>query len=221
MLIGAEMLRRSLTGHCYAYQAVGISTAPRTGQTSVPYELGVHVRLAQTIGRPRHEVFRFWRDFSNLPRIMRHLLSVEDRGNGVSRWTVTGPLDKRFHWDAEVIGEVENERISWRSLPGSKVESAGSVLFADAPGDRGTEVRIELQYNPPAGFLGAYGAKLFGRDGQAMIEADCWRLKHYLETGEVPTTEGQSKGALPKKLFSRANAAERTGTPSVQLESAE
>jgi uncharacterized membrane protein len=208
ILLGAEMLRRGLSGHSYAYQAFGVRTARRTGDTSVPYELGVHVRQALTIGKPRHEVFAFWRNFSNLPRVMRHLESVDERAGGVTRWTVEGPMGKQLQWDAEIVGEVENEKIAWRSLPGSQVESAGSVQFTDAPRQMGTEVRIELQYNPPAGFVGAYGTMLFGRDAHSVIEADCWRLKEYLETGEVPTTEGQPGGpprrqSRPARIESR------------------
>jgi uncharacterized membrane protein len=125
---------------------------------------------------------------------MHHLISVEQRDGGVTRWTVEGPMGTRVHWEAEIVTEIENERIAWRSLPGSQVESAGSVQFSDAPRNLGTEVRIELQYNPPAGYIGAYGAKLFGRDAQSAIEADCWRLKEYLEAGEAPTTAGQPAG---------------------------
>jgi uncharacterized membrane protein len=120
LLVGAEMLRRGFTGYSYAYQAAGINNAPKTGQTSVPYELGVHVRLSLTIGRPRAEVFRFWRDFTNLSKVMRHVISVEWREKEVTRWTVEGPMDKRMHWDAEVVGEVENEWVAWRSLPGGQ-----------------------------------------------------------------------------------------------------
>lgn len=193
MLLGAEMLRRGFTGHSFAYQALGIRTVPKSGNTSVPYELGVHVRTSLTIGKPRQEVFAFWRDFSNLPKAMRHLIAVEQR-DGTSHWTVEGPFGKRLQWDARIIDDVQDERIAWRSLPGSQVDSAGTVRFTDAPRGLGTEVHIELQYNPPAGYLGAYGAKLFGRDARASIESDCFRLKQFLETGEVATSEGQPKG---------------------------
>jgi uncharacterized membrane protein len=193
MLIGAELMRRALSGHSYTYQAFGVRTAPQ-GAESVPYEQGVHVQLAFTIAKPRNEVYAFWRRFSNLPRVMRYLTSVDEREGGVTRWTMKGPMGMQVHWDAEIVTDVENEKIAWRSLPESQVASAGTVQFKDAPGHRGTEVRIHLQYCPPAGYVGAYGAKLFGRDARSAIEADCWRLKQYLETGEIATTEGQPHG---------------------------
>ena len=101
-----------------------------------------------------------------------------------------------MEWDAEIINQVENELIAWRSLEGSEVPNAGSVRFTDAAGGRGTEVRIAvLQYNPPGGTAGAFIAKLFGEDPSTQIHNDLQRLKTRLEAGEVPTVDGQPKGA--------------------------
>jgi uncharacterized membrane protein len=196
MLLGAEMLRRAFTGHCYAYQALGVRTVPAGGNVSVPYELGAHVRLTITIARPRHEVYSFWRDFSNLSKAMGHVIAVEDRGSGVTHWKVQGPAEKVVEWDAQIISESVNERIGWRTLPGSQVDSAGSVRFADAA-QGSTEVRIELQYNPPGGFITAYASKVMGSDARALIEEDCRRLKEYLESRgvEQPTRIPQESPA--------------------------
>jgi len=213
MLIGSELLRRALSGHSYTYQAFGVQTAARASE-SVPYEQGVHVQLAFTIAKPRNEVYAFWRRFSNLPTVMRHLTAVDEREGGVTRWTMKGPMGVQVHWDAEIVSDIENEKISWRSLPESQVASAGSVHFIDAPGHRGTEVRIHLQYCPPAGYVGAFGAKLFGRDARSAIEADCWRLKQYLETGEIATTEGQPHG--PTSSRSRQDRQCETRQPASQ-----
>jgi uncharacterized membrane protein len=214
ILLGAEMIRRGVTGRSFTYRALGVRTASRSRDTGVPRELGVRERVALTIGRPREEVFNFWRDFSNLPTVMHHLLSVEPRTNGITRWTVEGLLGKHVSWEAEVVSEVENERIAWRSLPGSSVDTEGSVCFRDAPRGLGTELLIGLVYNPPAGHLGAYCAKLFGRDARASIEADCWRLKEYLETGEVSTTDGQPKGPSARESRRRrAQSASRATEP--------
>ena len=181
---GAEMLRRGVTGKCYVYQALGMRTAS-TGQgdktTSVPYELGVHVNETITIERPRAEVYRFWRELTNLPKFMTHLKSVEPRGGKRSHWVVQGPGGVNVEWDAEIINEAENERIGWRSLKGTPVDSAGSVHFRDASGGRATKVEVSLQYNPPAGAVGAWFAKTLGRDPDRQIRADLMSLKHHLE----------------------------------------
>lgn len=194
---GLEMIRRGISGHCFAYQMLGIRTKPNEPwrSVSVPYELGVKASNSITINQPRHQIFEFWRQLSNLPKIMRHLVSVT-QANGHSHWIAEGPRGRRVEWDAQIINEIPGELLAWRSLPGSQVDSAGSVRFKDAPGDRGTEIQVELQYNPPAGFVGAAFAKLFGRDPEAEIESDLYRLKQYLEAGEIATVCGQSHGNI-------------------------
>jgi uncharacterized membrane protein len=198
VIAGSGLLWRGITGRSQVYQFFGVRTAP-PGQgenISVPYELGCRAQAAVTINKPRAEVYQIWRDFSNLPRFMRHLKQVEIRDERRSHWVAAAPAGMRVTWDAEVIHEIENERIGWRSMPGSKVDAAGSVQFRDAPGGRGCEILVELQYNPPAGAAGALIAKLFGRDPSSEMEEDLGRLKAQLEAGEIPATEGQPKGGV-------------------------
>jgi uncharacterized membrane protein len=193
---GGLLIHRGITGHCGAYELLGLTTAPT--RATLPYELGVRARAAVTIAAPREKVFEFWQDLENLPRFMRHLISVEMLDEKKkSRWTARGPLDRKVTWDAETINEIPGQLIAWKSLPGSEVDSAGSVRFRQAPGYRGTEVRVELQYNPPAGIIGAYTASLFGREPEQEIAADLGRLKQFLESGEVASTEGQPQGGRP------------------------
>jgi len=193
LIAGAAIMQRGLTGHCQLYEALGVRTAPYTA--TLPYELGIRAQAAVTVNESRPSLFEFWRNLENLPQFMRHLISVEQRDRTHSHWIAQGPADRKVEWDAEIINEIENVLIAWKSLPGGDVDSAGSVRFVDAPGFRGTEIHVELQYNPPAGIVGAYVARLFGREPEQEIEADLGRLKQYLECGEVATTEGQSRGS--------------------------
>jgi uncharacterized membrane protein len=195
--LSLAFLRRGITGFCYTYQALGIRTAER-GQghnMSVPYELGIRVDDAITINRPREEVYRFWRNLENLAQFMEHIESIRVLDGGTrSHWVVRGPRERRVQWDAEIINDVENKLIGWRSLDGSEVANAGSVSFSDAGGGRGTEVRVELQYDPPAGAVGALLARLFGQDPAQQIHTDLKRLKTRLEAGVIPSTAGQPTG---------------------------
>jgi uncharacterized membrane protein len=200
-MAGAEMLRRGFTGRCYAYDALGIRTQSSNGDSpAIPHRKGVHAKHSITINLPRDRVYGFWSDLRNLPRVMKHLVTVEPKGANRSRWVAAGPAGSQVEWDAETINEVPGELIAWRSLPDSEVSTAGSVTFKDAPGGRGTEVHVQLQYLPPAGPAGALVAKLFGRDAQTEIEEDLDRLKQYLETGEVASVFGQpfGPGQTPK-----------------------
>jgi uncharacterized membrane protein len=172
---------------------------------------GSSMRVAQSIAinRPPEELYRFWRDFQNLPRFMKHLESVEvhkheagksastapEQSSGErSHWVVKGPAGMTVEWDAEIIEDHPNEWIAWRSLEGADVDNTGSVRFERAPGNRGTVVRVRMQYAPPAGVLGATVAKLFGEDPAWQVKDDLRRFKQVMEIGEVITTEGQPAG---------------------------
>lgn len=146
---------------------------------------GVHVRHSITINASVGEVYRFWRNLENLPTFMAHLESVEERNGRVSSWRAKGPAGTSVEWEAQITADEPNSRIEWCSLPESTIPNRGSVRFTRAPGNRGTEVHVELLYEPPAGALGALVAKLFGEEPKQQIKSDLRRLKQVMETGEV------------------------------------
>ena len=166
----------------------------------------MQARTAVTIKRPVEEVYAFWRDLTNLPTFMIHLASVEATGNGRSHWTANAPAGRTVEWDAEIVEDKPNERIAWRSLEGSQVSNSGSVSFAPRAGYGGTEVRVELSYDPPGGALGKVVAKLFGEEPQQQITDDLRRLKQVLETGEVVLSEGSPEGTRFGRLATQRPA---------------
>src|SRR5512133_1212058 len=111
--------------------------------------MSMHVTKTITINRPIDEVYAFWRDFENLPRFMYHLEHVETTSDRRSHWVAKAPAGKAVEWDAEIIDDRPNELISWKSVGADDdVRNSGTVRFTEAPGDRGTEVRVDLQYDP-------------------------------------------------------------------------
>lgn len=154
----------------------------------------LQVSRSITVHCPREAAYRFWREFENLPRFMQHLQSVTSAGDGLSHWVAKAPAGREVEWDAELVDEQPNERIAWRSTPGSDVEHEGSVQFRDAPADRGTEIRVELRYDPPAGVIGSKVAKLFGEEPSQQIRDDLRRFKQVMEIGEVVLSEGSLGG---------------------------
>ena len=172
-------------------------------------DAAIHVRKSIMIKRPAAEIYNFWRDFQNLPRVMEHLESVEVTGDKRSRWVAKGPAGKRVQWEAETTENRADELIAWRSIEGSTVENCGSVRFDRAPGDRGTFVRIELTYRPPAGVLGATIAKFLGEEPELQLEEDLRRFKQLMETGEIITTEGQPAGRAQSTSWKYDRAARR------------
>jgi uncharacterized membrane protein len=151
---------------------------------------GLHVREAVRLEIPIADVYQFWRRLENLPRFLLHLDSVRQTESGRSHWVATGPAGMRVEWDAEIINEVENQVIGWRSLPGGDVVTAGSVNFDAVRDGRITQVTVHLQYAPPAGNVGAFVASLFGRAPSQTIREDLRRFKQLLEAGEIARASG-------------------------------
>ena len=156
---------------------------------------GIHAKASCIVNRPPDEVYRFWRNFENLPRFMKHLESVEDLGDARSRWTAKGPAGTQVEWEATIIADVPGEVITWRSLENSDVDNAGAVRFQEAPGGRGTIVKVNIQYNPPAGVIGATVAKLFGEEPEQQLNDDLRRFKQVLEVGEVVVSDATLMGS--------------------------
>jgi uncharacterized membrane protein len=186
-MLGGALVARGATGHCPFYSAAHVNEA-------APGAL-VHLEAGITINRPRAELFAFWRALENLPRFMPHVRTVRDMGEGRSHWVVRGPAGRDLSWDAEIVAEKPNALITWRSLPGSGVSHTGSIRFTGATGGRGTELSLTMEYDPPAGPLGAVVARLLGDNPEQQIHEDLRRFKQLMEAGEIPTTDGQPAAA--------------------------
>jgi uncharacterized membrane protein len=177
-----------------------LSQQPRTVANERMAEGIVRTKRSITVARPAAEIYAFWRDFENLPRFMRHLESVTVTGERRSHWVAKAPGGKTVEWDAETVEERENELISWRSLPGSDVYNAGAVRFNPAPGGRGTEVRVTLEYDPPFGKLGSKLAMLWREEPGQQAMDSLRQLKQVLETGEVLLSDAtKERGPHPAR----------------------
>ena len=189
--IGGALVWRGASGHCPVYETLGVSTAAdaQPAHVSVRYGRGIRVEKAVTINSTPEQLYSFWRNFENLPRFMDHLQSITVIDEKGSHWVARGPAHIKAEWDAEIINDIPNERIGWRSTEGSRVDNAGSVHFKRASGDRGTEVHVVLRYDPPGGVIGAAFAKLFGEDPAFQVQEELRKLKELIETGEIATNE--------------------------------
>ncbi len=181
-LAGAPLVWRGATGHWPVPQALA-----RRAEEAVPAEIEASV----TIYRQRQELYDFWRRLENLPRFMDHLESVEDLGDGVSRWTARSPVGRLVEWEAEIVEEQPGQLLSWRSLPDSQVQNAGTVLFEDAPDGRGTVVRVQMDIGPAGNGLGRVLGRVLSPITSQQAHEDLHRFKNLMEAGEVPTTDGQ------------------------------
>jgi uncharacterized membrane protein len=185
-LAGAALIYRGVTGRWPLANLLGFNRdEQRHPATSVPHETGIKVERSIMIHKAPDEIYRFWRDLENLPRFMTQHVSVDPGTDDQrSHWKLKSLAGKTFEWDAEIINDIPNQLLAWRSLEGADLDHAGSVHFEPADGDA-TRVSVILEYRPPVGKLGAGVARLFGQEPSQVIDRDLQRLKQLLETGEA------------------------------------
>ncbi len=184
----------ALVGGGLIYQGATKQSTIKQAQEAIGMSQGIKVEKTVTINKPADELYRFWHNFENLPRFMKHLKFVKVYNEKRSHWIANAPLSQSVEWDADILEDRENEFISWASVEGADVENSGFIRFTKAPGDRGTEVKVVMEYNPPGGALTAAIAKLFGEEPEQQIGDDLRRFKMLMEAGEIATTEGQPRG---------------------------
>ncbi|AUX27976.1 MULTISPECIES: SRPBCC family protein [Sorangium] len=203
-LAGGALIQHGVSGRRGAAGAPGDRAAPRAPLLRAGQRVGrlfgalapaaTRVARAVTVAKPADELYKFWRNFENLPRFMEHLAEVEVIDDRRSRWAARAPGGGSVSWRAEIIEDRENELIAWRSREPADIENAGSVRFVPAPGGRGTEVRVTIDYKAPAGALGRVIAKVFGEDPDQQLRDDLRHFKQLMEAGEIPTIDGQPSG---------------------------
>jgi uncharacterized membrane protein len=179
-------------GGALAGSGVGLITwAVRKGASAGRRSSGEAIEVQKTIrvSAPLEQVWELWSNFEQFPRFMAHLREVRRTYKNRSHWVAAGPAGMPVEWDAVVTEWVPNERIAWKSVEGSAVETSGRVSFTPMP-DGNIEIHVEMSYTPPAGALGHVVAALFGADPKRAMDEDMVRLKSLLEEGKT-TAQGE------------------------------
>lgn len=212
-VIAYGLTRRSKTGAALA--AAGGLLAYKAAKAASP-QADTHAVFL--VNASPDQAYKLWRNFAGLPRFMVHLQSVRELDSRRSEWIALGPGQREVRWIAEITEDTPNQRIAWRSQPGSDVHTSGSVDFRADPQGRGTFVSVNVQYGLPGGPLTSGLAALFGKNPEFVVREDVRRFKQLLETGEVPTTRGQTHG--PRGVHGHISQAlfhENTNLPNPQV----
>ncbi len=188
-----ELLARTTTA-VVGLTALDLLAARRSARASTALRL----TAAITVKRPADEVYAVWRDLTRLPTFMTHLEEVRPTSDTRSVWRAAAPVG-RISWEAEITEDAPGRRLAWRSVGRTAVPNSGSVDFTAAPGDRGTEVRVHLEYAVPLGRLGARVARLLGEEPHQQVEDDLRRFKQVVETGEVVRSDGSPEGSAARR----------------------
>lgn len=182
MALGGTLLYQAYSGSNPLFRRMGLRVNPHPPE-GVKETMIVTERI--TVGVPREALYRYWRNFANLPRFMRHLVAVRVVDERRSHWMAQAPAGRIVEWDSELVEDRPGELLRWRSLPDADVKNFGMVRFVDAPAGQATEVEVELQYVPPGGSLGAAIARYTGEEPQWQVADDLRRLKQLAESGEL------------------------------------
>lgn len=187
--LGAAMVVRGSSGNCPVYSSLHVDGTKTSS---------VNIRTTFVVNRKRDEVYAAWRNLSTLPRFMKHIKSVSETSSTISHWEAKIPESSpiSISWDAEIVKDEPGILLSWRSLPGSKVDNAGKVEFRDALGHQGTEITVTIVYRPPAGNIGTGVAKLFNPVFRRIVKEDVLNFKQYIEVlhGSEPISGGSRTG---------------------------
>lgn len=198
-VVGGGLALRGTTGHCQVYDALDFDTNEKSlfnrgkNQAKNWLEQEVEVIKSITINKSATELYDFWHNFENLPKFMNHLESVKVNDEKRSEWTAKAPLGTKVSWNAVVTEEVKNEKIAWTSFGESQIKNSGKVEFLPTV-NRGTEVKVTIRYEPPAGKIGALAAYFLTEEPDTQVEEDLRRFKSLMETGLIMSIEGQPSG---------------------------
>lgn len=183
--LGGALVHRAAGGFCEVYSALGINTADAAAAGAKSKSHSNRVEKHITVNKPLEQIFEYWRNFENLPKIMSHLEAVTVIDNKRSHWKAKAPLGTSVEWDAEIISEQKNHFIAWRSVEGADVDNSGSVRFDRNPTGGGTQITITINFTPPAGVIGAAVASLFGENPDQQLEEDLKKFKQTMENNQA------------------------------------
>ena len=186
--VGTALILRAASGHCSLYQALGIDRCDRRSRDGVPGNDGVRIEHTVEVVCPAADLYQFWRRVEQLPRILRHVESVEPMDEWHSHWVARGPLGPALEWDAEIINEHENQLIAWQSVHGADLKNAGSVRF-EPINEEVTRMKVCLELLPVGGMAALALGRLFGTDPQRELEADLERFKDFAERELIPSSQ--------------------------------
>ena len=155
------------------------------------------IEASVTIRRAVEDVFRFYRDFKNLPSFLGNIMVIKQIGPATSRWTIQGPLGIRVNWTITVIEERTNELLRYETVTLPGIRTYWEIYFT--PGPEAGETKVREVMNTPLGRLGRAALALIGKFPTEEAASNLQRLKQIMETGRVIDTSHAVAGKFVLK----------------------
>lgn len=158
--------------------------------TATETALDAEAHASITIGRPADELRALWLHPDTQSRIWGHFAQVTAVNERTAEWIAHGPAGGEYRWRTDVE-ETDTSAVRWSTLDGADVANAGSLTFQNAPGDRGTELHLNVRFDPPGGAIGQVVGKLFHIVPYEIVLKALYRFRALALTGEIPSTDPQ------------------------------
>lgn len=192
-LLGATLVYRGASGRSMGLNITRPQDQPiSTNIETIPGGKGIKVHRTVTVNRPAAELYSFWRNVENTPLYTPLVESVTSTGERTSHWVAKGPTGQRTAWNSELLEDQPDKLIAWHVHGDTLTGNAGKVSFKAAPGNRGTEVTLELDYYQNPALVAV--AKIAGKAAEIQVMETLRRFKELMEAHEIPTIEGQPAG---------------------------
>lgn len=173
------LLYRGIRGYCPVKAAVG-----RSDRQTTTWAEPIVIETQLLIDKPREEVYAYWRQMENLPRLMSHIKHVRALDEQHSHWIIRMPGNMgSLSWDAKLVEDRPGEKLAWQSVPDALVDNSGEVLFREGPTASQTDLYLRIRYLPPAGVAGTTIARVLNPVFARMVEDDIRSFKERLESG--------------------------------------
>lgn len=186
-LAGGWLLARALRDDGRIERALRPRARTVGGRTDRP---GPSVSRSITVGRPADELYEVWRDPDQFSEVVGRFAEVTALDEDRLHWTVRGPRGRDVSWETRVVDEEPGEYLRWEASEDATLPNEGTVRFRPAPGDRGTEVTLSVDFDPPGGALGDAALQRLDVVPEALAGTALRRFKALVESGEIPTLEG-------------------------------
>ena len=132
------------------------------------------VEKSITVNVPVSTAYNQWTQFEEFPQFMEGIEEVRQQDDTTLMWKAN-IAGKNVEWNADIIEQTPDQRISWRSTTGA--HNAGTVNFQPEGGDS-TRVTLQLEYEPE-GFFENVGSALGLVDSR--VKGDLERFKEFIE----------------------------------------
>lgn len=152
------------------------------------------VRSSVEIARPVTDVFDFFKDFENLPLVVRAVTAVHDSRDGLSHWVVRSRRGVALEWDAVTTKYVPRSVIGFESVPGAPVEVSTTLRFVPLAADR-TRLDVAVTYRALRTELSDAIRALLSRRPSRRMRIDLENTRTYLES----LAPAPAPGALPSQ----------------------